>query len=37
MANTAGGEIRDLDDVLAADAEARIRASSFIRPRAAHV
>ncbi|MEO8017154.1 MAG: 1-deoxy-D-xylulose-5-phosphate reductoisomerase [Pseudomonadota bacterium] len=36
MANTAGGEIRDLDDVLAADAEARIRASSFIRPRAAH-
>jgi 1-deoxy-D-xylulose-5-phosphate reductoisomerase len=34
MANTAGGEIRDLDDVLAADAEARIRASSFIRPRA---
>jgi 1-deoxy-D-xylulose-5-phosphate reductoisomerase len=37
MANTAGGEIRDLDDVLAADAEARIRASSFIRPRAVHV
>jgi 1-deoxy-D-xylulose-5-phosphate reductoisomerase len=37
MANTAGGEIRDLDDVLAADAEARQRASSFIRPRAAHV
>jgi 1-deoxy-D-xylulose-5-phosphate reductoisomerase len=36
MANTAGGEIRDLDDVLAADAEARIRASSFIRPRAVH-
>jgi 1-deoxy-D-xylulose-5-phosphate reductoisomerase len=36
MANTAGGEIRDLDDVLAADAEARIRASSLIRPRAAH-
>ncbi len=35
MANTAGGEIRDLDDVLAADAEARIRASSLIRPRAA--
>jgi 1-deoxy-D-xylulose-5-phosphate reductoisomerase len=36
MANTAGGEIRDLDDVLAADAEARIRASSLIRPRAVH-
>jgi 1-deoxy-D-xylulose-5-phosphate reductoisomerase len=36
MATTAGGEIRDLDDVLAADAEARIRASSFIRPRAVH-
>jgi 1-deoxy-D-xylulose-5-phosphate reductoisomerase len=35
MANTPGGEIRDLDDVLAADAEARIRASSLIRPRAA--
>lgn len=35
MANTAGGEIRDLDDVLAADAEARTRASSLIRPRAA--
>ena len=36
MATTSGGEIRDLDDVLAADAEARVRASSFIRPRAAH-
>jgi len=36
MATTAGGEIRDLDDVLAADAEARLRASSFIRPRAVH-
>ena len=36
MASTSGGEIRDLDDVLAADAEARVRASSFIRPRAAH-
>jgi 1-deoxy-D-xylulose-5-phosphate reductoisomerase len=36
MATTSGGEIRDLDDVLAADAEARIRAASFIRPRAAH-
>ena len=36
MATTSGGEIRDLDDVLAADAEARIRASSFIRPRAVH-
>ena len=36
MANTEGGEIRDLDDVLAADAEARVRASSFIRPRAVH-
>jgi 1-deoxy-D-xylulose-5-phosphate reductoisomerase len=36
MATTSGGDIRDLDDVLAADAEARIRASSFIRPRAAH-
>jgi len=36
MANTEGGEIRDLDDVLAADAEARVRATSFIRPRAVH-
>jgi 1-deoxy-D-xylulose-5-phosphate reductoisomerase len=35
MASTSGGEIRDLDDVLAADAEARARASFFIRPRAA--
>lgn len=34
MATTSGGEIRDLDDVLAADAEARGRASSLIRPRA---
>ena len=36
MASTSGGEIRDLDDVLAADAEARERASSIIRPRAVH-
>ena len=36
MATTSGGEIRDLDDVLAADAEARARASFFIRPRAVH-
>jgi 1-deoxy-D-xylulose-5-phosphate reductoisomerase len=36
MASTSGGDIRDLDDVLAADAEARSRASSHIRPRAAH-
>jgi 1-deoxy-D-xylulose-5-phosphate reductoisomerase len=36
MATTSGGEIRDLDDVLAADAEARERASSIIRPRAVH-
>ncbi len=36
MAATSGGEIRDLADVLAADAEARERASAFIRPRAAH-
>jgi 1-deoxy-D-xylulose-5-phosphate reductoisomerase len=36
MATTSGGEIRDLEDVLAADAEARARASSFIRPRAVH-
>jgi 1-deoxy-D-xylulose-5-phosphate reductoisomerase len=34
MATTTAGEIRDLDDVLAADAEARARASSLIRPRA---
>ena len=32
MATTSGGEIRDLDDVLAADAEARSRASGLIRP-----
>ena len=36
MATTSGGAIRDLDDVLAADAEARDRAFSFIRPRAVH-
>ncbi len=36
MASTSGGEIRDLDDVLAADTEARSRAFSFIRPRAMH-
>jgi len=36
MATTSGGEIRDLDDVLAADAEARSRAFSLIRPRAVH-
>jgi 1-deoxy-D-xylulose-5-phosphate reductoisomerase len=36
MASTSGGDIRDLDDVLAADAEARARASSHIRPRAVH-
>jgi 1-deoxy-D-xylulose-5-phosphate reductoisomerase len=36
MATTSGGEIRDLNDVLAADAEARERAFSFIRPRAVH-
>jgi 1-deoxy-D-xylulose-5-phosphate reductoisomerase len=35
MATTSAGEIRDLDDVLAADAEARARASLLIRPRAA--
>jgi 1-deoxy-D-xylulose-5-phosphate reductoisomerase len=35
MATTSAGEIRDLDDVLAADAEARARASTLIRPRAA--
>jgi 1-deoxy-D-xylulose-5-phosphate reductoisomerase len=36
MASTSVGEIRDLEDVLAADAEARERASSLIRPRAVH-
>jgi 1-deoxy-D-xylulose-5-phosphate reductoisomerase len=36
MATTSVGEIRDLEDVMAADAEARERASSFIRPRAVH-
>jgi len=36
MATTLGGEIRDLDDVLAADSEARSRAASCIRPRAVH-
>ena len=36
MATTTAGEIRDLDDVMAADAEARERASSLIRPRAVH-
>lgn len=36
MATTSGGVIRDLDDVLAADAEARSRAFSLIRPRAVH-
>jgi 1-deoxy-D-xylulose-5-phosphate reductoisomerase len=36
MATTSGGEIRDLEDVLAADAEARERAISLIRPRALH-
>jgi 1-deoxy-D-xylulose-5-phosphate reductoisomerase len=36
MTTTSGGEIRDLDDVLAADAEARARASLLIRPRAVH-
>jgi 1-deoxy-D-xylulose-5-phosphate reductoisomerase len=35
MATTSGGEIRDLEDVLAADAEARSRAAGLIRP-AAH-
>jgi 1-deoxy-D-xylulose-5-phosphate reductoisomerase len=35
MATTSGGEIRDLEDVLAADAEARSRAFGLIRP-AAH-
>jgi 1-deoxy-D-xylulose-5-phosphate reductoisomerase len=36
MASTSVGEIRDLEDVMAADAEARERASSLIRPRAVH-
>jgi len=36
MATTSSGEIRDLEDVLAADAEARSRAASCIRPRAVH-
>jgi 1-deoxy-D-xylulose-5-phosphate reductoisomerase len=36
MATTSGGAIHDLDDVLAADAEARERASFLIRPRAVH-
>jgi 1-deoxy-D-xylulose-5-phosphate reductoisomerase len=36
MSATSGGEVRDLDDVLAADAEARARAFSLIRPRAVH-
>jgi len=36
MATTSGGDIRDLDDVLAADAEARSRAAAFIRPHAVH-
>jgi 1-deoxy-D-xylulose-5-phosphate reductoisomerase len=36
MATTSVGEIRDLKDVMAADAEARERASSLIRPRAVH-
>jgi 1-deoxy-D-xylulose 5-phosphate reductoisomerase len=35
MASAPGGEIRDLDDVLAADAEARHLATSLIQPRAA--
>jgi 1-deoxy-D-xylulose-5-phosphate reductoisomerase len=34
MATTSGGEIRDLEDVLAADAEARSRAAGLIRPAA---
>jgi 1-deoxy-D-xylulose-5-phosphate reductoisomerase len=34
MASTSGGEIRDLDDVLAADSEGRARASVLIRPQA---
>jgi 1-deoxy-D-xylulose-5-phosphate reductoisomerase len=36
MASTSVGAIRDLKDVMAADAEARERASSLIRPRAVH-
>jgi len=36
MTITSGGEIHNLDDVLAADAEARERASAFIRPLAVH-
>ena len=36
MTITSGGEIRNLDDVLAADAEARERASSLIGPVAVH-
>src|SRR3954469_23354054 len=36
MATTSVGEIRDLEDVMAADAEARSRAVSCIRPRAVH-
>jgi 1-deoxy-D-xylulose-5-phosphate reductoisomerase len=36
MTATSAGDIRDLDDVLAADAEARARASLLIRPRAMH-
>jgi len=36
MTITSGGEISNLDDVLAADAEARERASSLIRPVAVH-
>jgi hypothetical protein len=31
MATTSGGEIRDLQDVLAADAEARARAAALMR------
>jgi 1-deoxy-D-xylulose-5-phosphate reductoisomerase len=34
MASTSGGEIRDLEDVLAADSEARARATVLIRPQA---
>ena len=36
MATTSGGAIRDLDDVLAADAEARDACFLLIRPRAVH-
>jgi 1-deoxy-D-xylulose-5-phosphate reductoisomerase len=36
MATTSVGEVRDLEDVMAADAEARERASSLIRPHAVH-